>query len=142
MNLKPIRTEKDLKVALSRLDEIIDLKEGTDEYGEKEILSILIEDYESKHIPIKAADPISVIKFIMEQRGLKRSDLASTLGGRNRVTEILSGKRKLTLQMIQALHKEFQIPYAALVETTIKRSRHRKAVSKSPARKIHSRSLK
>jgi HTH-type transcriptional regulator/antitoxin HigA len=115
MNVKPIRTRKDLREALARIDEIIDAKHGTIEYDELEILSTLVESYEEKHCPIPPPDPVEAIKFRMEQLGLKQSDMAKYLGGKNRVSEVLSRKRPLSLRMIRNLHLKLHIPGDSLI---------------------------
>ena len=84
--------------------------------GELEILAILIEKYEDEHYPIEAPDPIAAIKFRMEQLGYKQKDLETIIGYKGRVTEILSKKRKLTLEMIRKLHEKLNIPLELLVK--------------------------
>lgn len=108
--IKPIKTKKDYQSALKRLEMIFDAKAGTNEGDEAEILSILIDNYESKHFPIPSADPIEAIKFRMEQEGYTQSDLANVIGLKSRASEILNRKRKLTLEMIRNLHEQWKIP--------------------------------
>lgn len=115
MNITPIRTKKDLKKALARIDEIIDAKHGTHEYDELEILSVLVEAFEEKHYPVPPPDPVEAIKFRMDQLGLKQADLAKYLGGKNRVSEIFSRKRPLSLRMIRNLHTNLHIPGDSLI---------------------------
>lgn len=115
MNVKPVRNQRDLKKALARIDNIIDSKPGTPAYDELEILSTLVEVYENKHYPIDPPDPVEAIKFRMEQMGLKQGDLAPIMGGKNRVSEVLSRKRTLSLRMIRNLHKKLRIPANSLI---------------------------
>lgn len=115
MKIKPIRSKKDLKEALRRIDELIDSKYGTAKYDELEILSTLVESYEEKHTPILPPDPVEAIRFRMDQLGLKQADLAKFLGGKNRASEILSRKRSLSLRMIRSLHTNLQIPSSTLI---------------------------
>ena len=115
MDIKLIKTQKDYQKALKHFDEVFNAKKGTKEADQAELLAILIENYEDEHYPIEAPDPIEAIKFRMEQLELNRSDLASVLGYKSRVTEILSGKRKLSLQVIRNLHDHLKIPYEALM---------------------------
>ncbi|MBN1251830.1 MAG: helix-turn-helix domain-containing protein, partial [Bacteroidales bacterium] len=77
--------------------------------------SILIEKFEDEHYPIGPPDPIEAIKFRMEQMDMKKSDLAEIIGYKSRVSEILSRKRKLSLNMIRRLHKKLKIPYETLM---------------------------
>ena len=115
MNIKVIKTEDDYLQALERFEVIFDAPIDTPEGDEAEILSILIERYEDEYYPIGPPDPIEAIKFRMEQMGMKKSDLANIIGYKSRVSEILSRKRKLTLQMIRKLHEKLKIPYETLI---------------------------
>lgn len=116
MTLKPIKTKKDYNEALERLEKIFDAKKGTKAGDELEILGILIEKYEEEHFPIELPDPVEAIKFRMEQMGYSQSDLAKVVGLRSRASEILSKKRKLSLEMIRQLHDRFRIPTDVLIQ--------------------------
>ena len=116
MELKLLKSGQDYNEALKRFEEIFDAKEGTKKGDEAELLSILIEKYEAEHYPIEAPDPIEAIKFRMEQLHLKKKDLALLIGYRSRVSEILSKKRKLNLNMIRILHEKLNIPYESLMK--------------------------
>lgn len=116
MNLKPIKTPEDYQASLNRLEEIFDARPGTEEGDELEVLSILIERYEAFNFPIDNPDPIEAILFRMDQMNLKQKDLASVLGLKSRVSEVLSKKRKLTLGMIRKLSVELKIPIEVLVK--------------------------
>jgi len=115
MNVKVIKTEDDYQKALNRLESIFDASADSPEGDEAEILTILIEKYEDENYPIGPPDPIEAIKFRMDQLDLKKSDLAEIIGYKSRVSEILSRKRKLTLQMIRKLHEKLKIPYETLI---------------------------
>lgn len=117
MNIKPIKTEQDYHKALERLELIFDSEIGTPEGDELEILGILIDKYEEINYPIDLPDPIEAIKFRMEQLGYKQSDLAKIIGLKSRASEILNRKRKLTLEMIRALHESLNIPTDVLIQT-------------------------
>jgi HTH-type transcriptional regulator/antitoxin HigA len=116
MEIKPIRNEADYKEALERLEKIFDAKRGTKEGDELEILSILIDNYESENFPIDMPDPISAINFRMEQMGLKQKDLVEMIGFKSRVSEIMNKKRKLTLEMIRKLNATLKIPTEVLIQ--------------------------
>ena len=115
MNIFPIKTNKDYKSALARIESLTDAKRGTREMDELEILSVLVEKYEDENFPISPPDPIEAIKFRMEQLGLKKAELAIFLGGRNRATEVLQRKRGLTVKMLKSLHKKLKIPAESLL---------------------------
>jgi HTH-type transcriptional regulator/antitoxin HigA len=116
MKLKPIKTKKDYQQALDRLEIIFDAKKGTPQGDELEILGILIDQYENEHFPIDLPDPIEAIKFRMEQLGYTQTDLAKVVGLKSRASEILSGKRKLSLDMIRQLHEKLNIPTDVLIQ--------------------------
>ncbi len=115
MTIKPIRTERDLKMALRRLESVFQAKKGTPEADEMEVLVTLIEAYENKHYPIGPADPIEAIRFRMDQQGLTMRDLEPYIGPSGRVSEVLNGKRPLSLRMIKRLHDGLRIPYESLL---------------------------
>lgn len=116
MNIKPIKTERDYKKALKRLEDIFDARPGTKEGDELDILGLLIQHYEDEHYPIEMPDPIEAIKFRMEQMGYKQKDLEDIIGYKGRVSEILNRKRKLTLEMIRSLHEKLNIPLESLIK--------------------------
>jgi len=116
MKISPIKTEKNYKRALERLEEIFDAELGSKDGDELEILSILIEKYEKENFPIGMPDPIEAIKFRMEQLGMKQKDLAEVVGLKSRVSEILNKKRKLTIDMIRKLSQSLSIPTEVLIQ--------------------------
>ncbi len=116
MEIKPIKTEKDYNQALTRLESVFEAKAGSPEGDELEVLGILIDQYENEHFPIGFPDPIEAIKFRMEQMGYNQSDLANIVGLKSRASEILSKKRKLTLEMIRQLHDRMHIPTEVLIQ--------------------------
>ena len=115
MNMKPIKSENDYRVALKRLEEIFDAKIGTLESDEADILGLMVDEYEKKHYPIEAPDPIEAIKIRMEEMQLKQIDLIEEIGGKSRVSEILSRKRKLTVEMIRNLTKKLNLSPSLLI---------------------------
>ena len=116
MTIKPIKTKKDYQQALERLEVIFDAKKGSNEGDELEILSMLIENYESVNFPIDLPDPIEAIKFRMEQLGYNQTDLANVVGLKSRASEILNRKRKLSLEMIRQIHDRLNIPTEVLIQ--------------------------
>lgn len=118
MNIKPIRNDKDLRQAFRRLEEIFHAEPKTPEFDEMEVLATLIEAYENRHYPIAPANPIEAIKFRMEQQGLTPRDLEVYIGTSGRVSEVLNGKRSLSLRMIKNLHDGLHIPYESLLSNT------------------------
>lgn len=115
MNIKPIKNDEDLRTTFKRLEILFQAQEGTPEADEMEVLVTLIEAYEQKHYPIRAADPVEAIKFRMEQQGLTQKDLVPFIGSSGRVSEVLNHKRRLSLQMVKRLHDGLHIPYESLL---------------------------
>lgn len=115
MNLKPIKSDKDYRNALERLEVIFDSPIDTKEGDEAEILSLLIENYENEHYPIESPDPIEAIKIRMEELNMRQKDLVGIIGGKSRVSEILNRKKKLTVDMIRELERILQISASVLV---------------------------
>ncbi len=114
--IKPIRSDEDLDTALARIEEVFDAVPGTPEDDELGVLLDLVELYESKHEPIPDPDPISAIKFRMDQANLAPRDLAPFIGSRAKVSEVLSGKRAITMSMARALHQHLGIPADVLLQ--------------------------
>jgi len=115
MNIRPIKTEQDYRIALKRLETIFDAAVGTPESDEADVLGLLIDEYEKKHYPIEAPDPIEAIKIRMEEMHLKQVDLVNEIGGKNRVSEILNRKRKLTVEMIRNLTTKLNLSAGILI---------------------------
>ena len=116
MNIYPIHSEADYNSVLNRIEEIFDAKAGTPEGDELEILGILVDEYEKRNFPINAPDPIEALKFRMEQLGLSQSDLAQLVGSKSRASEILSGKRSMSLRVIRVLNRKLNIPAEILIQ--------------------------
>lgn len=116
--LKPIKTDEQYDTSLARVYELMqtDVKEGSAESDELEILSILIKEYEINHYPISSPNPLDAIKFRLDQMDLSEKQLADILGYRSRKSEILSGKRKLSLAMIRKLNEVLHIPAQVLIQ--------------------------
>ena len=117
-DIKVIRTKKDYDAALNLIGRLManDPDPESEEGEQLNLLGMLIADYESKVFPIALPDPIEAIKFRMEQDDLKPVDLIPYLGSRSRVSEILSGKRQLTLDMVRALSEGLGIPAKVLIK--------------------------
>ena len=115
--IKVIKTEKDYEEAIKLVENLMsrDPDSNSEEGEQLGLLSALIQDYESKVFPAQLPNPIEAIKFRMEQAGLSPGDLIPYLGSRSRVSEILSGKRQLTLEMVRALEAGLGIPAKVLI---------------------------
>jgi HTH-type transcriptional regulator/antitoxin HigA len=123
MDIQPIRTEADYKLALRHISNLMesDPELGTPDGDRLDILVTLVQAFEARHLPIGAPDPVEAIKFRMEQSGLTVKDLEPIIGRSNRVYEVLNRKRPLTLAMIRRLHRGLGIPAEVLIAETATR---------------------
>lgn len=115
-NIRAIRNEADHKAALARIDALMDAEHGTREGEELDVLTDLVELYESKQVPMGYPSAVAAIHFRMEQAGLTSRDLIPIVGSRAKVSEVLSGKRPITMQMARALHANLGIPAEVLLQ--------------------------
>ena len=124
-HLKIIRSLEDHEQAMARMLVLMRLNPpmGSPESDEMEVLGLIIERYEDEHYPIDDADPIEVIKFMMDQQNLKKKDLIPYIGSASKVTEVLNGKRNLSLSMIRRLSDGLGIPASTLIQSSIPKKR-------------------
>ncbi len=120
MITKILKTEEEYEAACKRIYKLMNKSEkpvepDTSAGEEIELLSLLVEKYEQEHYPIEAPNPIEAIKFRMEQINLKQKDIAPLFGGTTRVSEVLHGKRPLSLKMIILLNRYLGIPLESLI---------------------------
>lgn len=118
MDIKPIKTDADYRLALKEVELLMMARSDSAEGEKLDVLTTLIEAYEAKHYPIDMPDPIEAIKFEMEQQGLSVKDLEPMIGRSNRIYEILTYKRGLSLNMIRNLNKGLGIPAEILIQNT------------------------
>jgi HTH-type transcriptional regulator/antitoxin HigA len=116
MEIRPIRTEQDYKAALAEISQLIDKDPalGTPEGDRLEVLGTLVQAYEARHYPIAPPDPVDALRLLMESRGMTVKDLVPYIGQTNRVYEILSRKRPLTLNMLYRLY-DLGVPAESLL---------------------------
>jgi HTH-type transcriptional regulator/antitoxin HigA len=116
--LKPIKNDTQYEDAIARIYELMQkgLKPESKESDELEVLSILVKEYELDHYPMPKPSPLAAIKFRLEQMGMSEAQLSDILGYRSRKSEILSGKRKLSLTMIRKLNEVLHIPADVLIQ--------------------------
>ncbi len=117
MHLKLIENEAEHQQAIAALLELMDQnpEEGSAEADELDVLSLLIERYEQEHFPIDLPGPIEAIRFRMEQQGLSQKDMAPYFGSASRVSEVLNGKRRLSVNMMRKLNRGLGIPAEVLL---------------------------
>jgi HTH-type transcriptional regulator/antitoxin HigA len=116
--LKPIKNNKQYEDTLARVYVLMQkgLNPDSKDSDELEILSILVKEYENEHYPVPKPNPLEAIKFRLEQMDMSEAELSEILGYRSRKSEILSGKRKLSLAMIRKLHEALNIPAEVLIQ--------------------------
>lgn len=104
-----LRNEAEYERAVAEIDALLDAdpSRGTAEYERLEFLSVLVEEYEERRFPMgEDVTPQEAVDFMLEQKGLERSDMADWMGGRSRVSEFFSGKRALSKGQIEALREK------------------------------------
>lgn len=126
--IEPVADEPSHLRALRRIEERWDAEPGSPDEKELEALAALVDSYERKRFPILPPDPVAAIKARCEQLGWPRKDLEPILGSRARVSEVLGGKRGLTLPMIRKVHVSTQIPAEILIAAPIP---HRKGAKRA-----------
>ncbi len=145
MQIHPIRTEQDHRAAVARIEKLMNAAPNSPEGDELDVLATLVDAYEAKHHAIAAPDPITAIQFRMQQQHLTRKDLEPMIGSRARVSEVLAGKRPLTLAMVRRVKEGLGISADLLISVRPSarvRSDTRAKPSKGrPARKVLSASV-
>jgi HTH-type transcriptional regulator / antitoxin HigA len=116
MNIKPIKTEDDYEAVLARIEALFEAKPNTPQGDELDVLITLVSAYEDEHYPIAAADPVEVIKHVMEAKGLEMNDMIPFIGSRSKVSEVINKKRSLSLNMIRRLSHGLHISADVLVK--------------------------
>jgi HTH-type transcriptional regulator/antitoxin HigA len=122
VNIMPIKTRMDYRAALGEIESLMAAKVNTPEGDRLDILVTLVEAYERSHFPMDLPDAVEAIKFRMEQSNLTVKDLEPVIGRKNRVYEILSRRRPLTLRMIEGLNARFGIPAESLLRQRLVKS--------------------
>lgn len=112
-----IKTDSDYRNALAEIDSLLDRDPdpGSSDADRLELLTLLVQDYESQIFQVSLPDPVDAILFRMEQQSLSQKDLVPYIGSRSKVSEVLSGKRPLSLSMVRALHAGLGIPAKVLL---------------------------
>jgi HTH-type transcriptional regulator/antitoxin HigA len=119
MNIRPIKTDADYRQTLREIETLMSAELGTEAGDRLDVLVTLVEAYERTHFPMDLPDAVEAIKFRMEQQGLTVDDLVPVIGRKNRVYEVLARRRPLTVRMIQALNKTFNIPAESLLNQRV-----------------------
>src|SRR5712692_5581949 len=116
--IRPLHSEADYDVALNEIERYFENepKPGTPEADRFDLLALVIEDYERRRWPIEPPDPIDAIRYRMQTGGFTQTDLGRLIGSRQRASDVLGRKRRLTMQMAWKLHRQWGIPAEALIQ--------------------------
>jgi len=122
--IRPLRNETDYEEALRRIEPFFENEPepGTPEADPFDLLALVITDYEKRHWPIDPPDPVDAIRYRMETAGYSQADLGRLLGSRQRASDLLNRKRRLTMGMAAKLHREWAIPAEALLSGALTES--------------------
>jgi HTH-type transcriptional regulator / antitoxin HigA len=116
MEIKPIRNEEDYQNTLKEIESLWESPINSPEGDRMEVLVTLVEAYETEHFPIPVIDdPVGVLEYYLESKGLSRSDLIPYIGYKERVSDIFKHKRQLSIEMIRRLHEGLNIPADLLI---------------------------
>ncbi len=113
-----LRNEAEYDAAVCEIDGLLDAdpEPGSEAYERLEFLSVLVQAYEDVRIPLdETLEPKEIVEFMLEQKGLSRTDLAEWLGGRSRVSEFYNGRRTLSIRQIRRLTENLGIPADLLI---------------------------
>ena len=115
--IRPLRSEADYDAALEEIERYFESEPEPNTLAADhfDLLALVIEDYERKRWPIEPPDAIDAIRYGMETGGYSQADLGRLLGSRQRASDILTRKRRLTMKMAWRLHREWGIPAEALI---------------------------
>jgi HTH-type transcriptional regulator / antitoxin HigA len=112
-----LRSEAEYDAAIAEIERLLDedVEPGSEGYDRLEFLSVLVEHYEDDRYPVGAVTPQQAVTFMLEQKGLDRSDLDDVMGGKSRVSEFLNGKRELSKSQVEGLRRLLGIPADVLL---------------------------
>jgi HTH-type transcriptional regulator / antitoxin HigA len=115
MDIRPIRNDADHTAALKEIESLWDAAKGTLEADRMEVLAIVLEEYENKRWPFPQYTPLEILNYAVNEMGRSQSELAELLGSRSRASELLSGKRPLTLEAVRKISAAWNIPAQLLI---------------------------
>jgi HTH-type transcriptional regulator / antitoxin HigA len=115
MDIRPIHTDADHAAALKEIERLWNAADGSPEADRLEVLAILVEDYESRRWPVPQATPVEILHYAISDMGRSQADLAALIGSRSRASEILNGKRRLTMDQAHKISTAWHIPAELLI---------------------------
>lgn len=125
-----LRDEGEYETAVGEIEQLLDADPapGTEGYERLEFLSVLAEEYEERKYPMATATPQEAVDFMLEQKGMRRSDLEEIMGGKSRVSEFFNGKRDLSKAQVEALHRSLGIPADVLLGLGVETNQSKRRV--------------
>ena len=115
--IRPLRSDAEHAAALAEIERTFERepKPGTAAADRFDLLALVIEDYERKRWPIAPPDPVDAVRWRMQTGGFTQADLGRLVGSRQRASDILSRRRRITIKMAWKLHRAWGIPAEALI---------------------------
>ena len=92
---------------------------SSDQMEAIELLTLLVERYEQEHYSIPAAEPVAVVRFLIEKQNLTQRDLIPQFGSESAVSMFLSGQRNLTLEQVRKLSDRFKLPVDLFISKAV-----------------------
>ncbi len=122
--IRPLRSDAEHKAALAEIERYFEREPrlGTPAADRFDLLALVIEDYERRRWPIEAPDPIDAVRWRMQTGGFTQTDLGRLIGSRQRASDILSRRRRLTMKMAWKLHRAWGIPAEVLIQPPTRRA--------------------
>jgi HTH-type transcriptional regulator/antitoxin HigA len=115
VDIRPIRNDADHEAAVREIDRLWGAADGTPDGDALDVLITLVDAYENEHFVLPSVDPVEIVKEVMANRGYTQADLGKIFGSRSRASDLLAGRRSLSLEQIRRLHREWKIPADALI---------------------------
>lgn len=115
MDIRPIRTDEDHRAALAEIERLWNYPENTPENDKLDVLAILVEAYEEKRWPTVAVSPLDILRTAISDDGRSQKELAELLGSRPQASDLLNGRRRMSLDMARKISTAWHIPIQLLV---------------------------
>jgi HTH-type transcriptional regulator/antitoxin HigA len=128
--IRPLRSDAEHKAALNEIERYFERepKKGTPAADRFDLLALVIEDYERKRWPIETPDPVEAVRWRMQTGGYTQADLGRLIGSRQRASDILSRRRRLTMKMAWKLHRDWGIPAEVLIRQPERRKTRARSI--------------
>lgn len=115
MEIRPIRNDDEHREALIEIDRLWNAPQNTPDGDKLDVLVTLVEVYESTPWPIGPVSPRDILEYAISDMGRSQKELAELLGSRSQASDLLSGRRKVSLELAQKISAAWRIPIQLLV---------------------------